>query len=163
MPMSQPRWITISMACVSSLVFGSVSAQAAQISGVIATTLTIFDNSRLVGDVTCLQLDNGPCINFGAPDIKLDLNGFTITGPADPPANCTSAPADGIAAVGHDGIEIHGPGVIQNFKRRGISLVQLSGATVKRVVSQHNCSTGLMLRFVSSSLVEGVVAMTPLI
>src|SRR5690349_8566314 len=51
------------------------SAQATDISGTIATTLTIYDNSRLVGDVTC-TVTGAPCIAFGAPGLTLKLNGF---------------------------------------------------------------------------------------
>src|SRR5262249_9878967 len=158
--MSERRrfWTLITGAC--ALVFGHVPAQAADISGVISTTLTIFDDSRLIGDVQCVVL-NAPCISLGAPGIKLELNGFTITGPADPPNNCASTndiPADGISAVGQNAIVIDGPGLVQKFRRRGISLVTVSKATVRRVASRDNCSTGFMLRFATESLVEDVVS-----
>ena len=60
-------------------------ASAEDISGTITFTKTIFEDSQLVGDVTCTMTDS-PCIDFGAPHIKLWLNGFTITGPASPDA-----------------------------------------------------------------------------
>src|SRR5688572_13484769 len=71
-------------------------AQAEDISGPIAVTKTIFEDSQLVGDVTCTMVD-GPCIDFGASHITLRLNGFTMTGPADPdnpaPGFCNANPA----------------------------------------------------------------------
>ena len=53
------------------------------IGGTITATRIITQNARLTGDVTC-TVDSAPCIQFGAPGITLNLNGFTITGLADP-------------------------------------------------------------------------------
>ena len=50
---------------------------AVDISGTIASTLTIMENSQLVGTVEC-TFDTGPCIQFGASNIKLRLNGFKM-------------------------------------------------------------------------------------
>ncbi len=50
--------------------------QGTQISGTISTTLTITEDSELVGDVTCVVVD-APCIKLGASGIKLRLDGFT--------------------------------------------------------------------------------------
>lgn len=48
------------------------------------TTLTIFDDSELAGDVTCAvpltTSGANPCIFFGVDHIKLRLNGHTLTG-----------------------------------------------------------------------------------
>ena len=53
--------------------FGSVSSvRATEISGTIATTLVIYDDSELVGDVTCTVV-GAPCIAFGASGITLKL------------------------------------------------------------------------------------------
>ena len=59
------------------------SAHAANIGGTITGTLTITEDSQLVDDVTC-TLTGAPCIAIGAPNITLNLNGFTMTGQADP-------------------------------------------------------------------------------
>src|SRR5262245_66225078 len=66
------------------------TAQAADISGTIATTLTIVDDSQLVGDVTCTVV-GAPCIAFGASGITLKLNGFTMTGLANLLTPCATA------------------------------------------------------------------------
>src|SRR5262245_9792860 len=52
------------------------------ISGTITSTRVITQNARLTGDVTC-TVQAAPCMQLGAPDIKLNLNGFTITGLGD--------------------------------------------------------------------------------
>lgn len=176
--MDNRRWFMKLLASVFCVLFSSVTAQAVDICGVIPTTVTIFENSRLTCDVQCLQLDNGPCINVGAPGIKLELNGFTMTAvvaadpvpmPNEPPANCSGGPMgpgapggpDGIAAAGQNDIVIHGPGLIQKFRRHGIFLNGLSKATVKRVVSHHNCFSGLLMggtQSVTESLVEEIVS-----
>ena len=79
-----------------------------KISGTITTTLTIFDDSELVGDVTCavpLTLSGAnPCISFGVDHIRLRLNGHTITGPVTPPAGC-SLPTDAKYGVGVEAID----------------------------------------------------------
>src|SRR5215510_8962524 len=78
------------------------AGHAEDISGTIATTRTILNDSQLIGNVACTMTD-GPCILFGAPGIKLSLNGFTITGPANPDDSNTcqatsgNPPADGIS------------------------------------------------------------------
>ena len=144
-------------------------AQAEDISGTITTTVTIYENSRLVGDVTCVVVDE-PCIRFGASHIKLRLNGFTMTGRANPPSNCVPPdptlvgflPEDGIATDGQSHVAILGPGLVQRFRRYGIivglfpnpNLILSSKVTVKHVTSHHNCFSGLQLAFVSDSIIE---------
>lgn len=128
-----------------------------EISGVITTTVTITENSRLVGDVTCAVV-NGPCIRFGAPHIKLRLSGFTMTGPADPPNNCLTPtnflPEDGITTGGQHHVAILGPGLVQKFRRHGLFLDQSSRVTVKHVTSHHNCFSGIQMAFASDSVIE---------
>ena len=132
------------------------SAQATDISGNISSTLTIFDNSGLVGDVNCtVALLKAPCIVFGANNIKLSLNGHTITGPVDPPVNC-SLPTDstfgvGIYANGNTNVQIEGPGVIQRFQRWGIFLFSSTQVTVKNVTVYRNCWSGMQTGLTSDS------------
>src|SRR5688572_17607429 len=97
--MRHSRWLVLTLvALVIAFLLGSVPAlgsheKPTEIHGVISRTLTITEDSRLTGDVECEQLDNGPCILFGRPNIKLSLNGFKMTGPANEPprANCVTA------------------------------------------------------------------------
>jgi hypothetical protein len=126
-------------------------AQATDLSGTISSTLTIFDDTRLVGDVTCAVpltvAGANPCIAFGADHIKLSLNGHTITGGIAPPTGC-SLPTDaefgvGILAAGRSDVEIEGPGVIQAFERWGILLQSSDHVAVREVTVNHNCWSGM--------------------
>jgi hypothetical protein len=141
------------------LVVCAPTAQATTISGTIATTLTIYDDSELIGDVTCIVVD-APCIKFGAPDITLVLNGFSITGRADPPARCTttatffSAFEDGIDVVGQHDVAILGPGLVQNFARVGIFLGNATKTKVKGITVSDNCFSGIFLAGTTDSDIE---------
>jgi parallel beta-helix repeat protein len=140
--------------------------QAAEISGTITSTVFIFDDSQLVGDVTCavpmLLPGANPCITFGADHIKLRLNGHTITGPVTPPTGC-SLPTDsmygvGIEAIDRTDVKIEGPGVIQHFERWGI-LLGLTGhpsshVTVRNVTAYRNCWSGMQTFSTSDSNFE---------
>jgi parallel beta-helix repeat protein len=172
------RRLTFTWLAVCSLVLfaGATSAQAEDISGVIATTKVIYEDSRLVGDVTCTTAD-GPCIDFGASGITLRLNGFTMTGPGNPDATPDPAspgafcnPTSG--GIQADGIRISdiaraqaltqsrivGPGMVQKFRRHGIFIFGSTGiatkAKVQEIVSHHNCFSGIFLNTVSESVVE---------
>jgi hypothetical protein len=173
MPHSKRVVLTL-LALVTAFVFGAVPAggvhEEGEIHGVIPTTLTIFKNSKLTGDVQCLQTDNGPCIQFGRPGIKLELNGFTMTGTANEPprANCVTASdfaaqeADGIQSK-FDKVKVEGPGLVQRMRRHGIALLGTSAdpvekSVVKKLVSHQNCFSGIFMGFVNDTLVEGVVS-----
>jgi hypothetical protein len=154
---------------VCGVLLGTGRAEGEDISGTITRTVTIYENSRLVGDVTCLVVDE-PCSKFGASHIKLRLNGFTMTGRANPPANCVLPdptlvgfpPEDGIGTDGQSHVAILGPGLVQRFRRYGIivglfpnpTVILSRKVSVKHVTSHHNCFSGLQLAFVSDSLIE---------
>jgi parallel beta-helix repeat protein len=129
------------------------------ISGDISSPLTILADTKLVGDVNCTSaLLKQPCIVFGADDVRLRLNGHTITGPVNPPTNC-SLPTDaafgvGIEVNGRSHVKIEGPGVIQNFQRWGIFLVSSTRVTVKEVTANRNCWSGMQTSGTSDSRFE---------
>ena len=154
------------------LVGYAAPAAAEDISGTIAVTKVIIEDSRLVGDVTC-TMTTTPCIQFGAPNITLRLNGFTITGPANPDDTTTCNPtsgtptSDGIsngtsAANSQSGVRIIGPGMVQKFRRHGILIVGAAGVatnvTVKDMTSHHNCFSGLLTNGMTNSVIEGIVS-----
>ena len=162
------RLINISVFCVFALLVCGARAQATDISsGTISTTLVIFDDSELSGDVTCavpLTMPGAnPCISFGADHIQLRLNGHTITGPVSfapptPTKDC-SIPGDpefgvGILANGRTDIKIEGPGVIRQFQRWGIFLLSSSYVTVKNVTADQNCWSGMQTIGTSNSNFE---------
>jgi len=127
-------------------------AEAIQISGTISSTLTITDNSELVGDVTC-TVAGAPCITFGAPGVNLRLNGFTVTGTS---AGCTPATKsdDGIDVIGLSDVAILGPGLVQAFVGFGIFLFGDSKVRVEQVTISDSCFSGIFLGDTTDSDVE---------
>src|SRR2546426_5742653 len=159
--------VTLAVLALSALLLCAGRTPATtEISGTISTTLTIFEDSALAGDVTCtVQLTvpgANPCISFGADHVKLRLNGHTITGPVTPPTGC-SLPTDamygvGIEAIDRTDVKIEGPGIIQHFERWGI-LIGLTGhpsseVTVKKVTVYRNCWSGMQTFSTSDSNFE---------
>jgi hypothetical protein len=146
--------------------------------GEVPAGVTIVGDTRLTCDIQCLQSDNRPCISFGRSGIKLDLNGFKMTGPANVPSRsqCSSAAEFGLEADGihskFDEVQIVGPGVVQRMKRHGIGLVGESPATgappvspnplekaqVKKITSHMNCFSGIFLFWANETLVDEAVS-----
>src|SRR5579859_4841626 len=114
------RWL---FAFLGALLVCAGSAHAADIGGTISATLAITEDSQLVDDVTCTVTD-APCLDIAASNVKLELNGFSMTGLADPQTGCqgsgSSGPEQGIRILNQTGVTIHGPGVIQRFRVHGI-------------------------------------------
>ena len=157
-----PNPIAIAALAVLALFVCAERAQATDISGTISGTLTIFDDSQLVGDVTCtvplLLSGANACIAFGVDHIKLRLNGHTITGPVVPPTGC-SLPSDskfgvGVYVNGQTDVKIEGPGVIQHFERWGILLLSSTEVTVRKVTANRNCWSGMQVTLTSDSNFE---------
>ncbi|MDQ3996625.1 MAG: right-handed parallel beta-helix repeat-containing protein [Gemmatimonadota bacterium] len=126
-----------------------------EICGPVPATLVITQNARLVCDVECGST-TGPCIQFGRDNITLWLNGFTMRGPAVPPAvGCVPSPGfgpgnpglhfDGISTAGFDRVRIRGPGMVETFRRHGIFVFESEGVIVERVTAHYNCYSGILL------------------
>ena len=147
--------IALSVFSVFVLCVCGARAQATDISGTISTTLTIFEDSELVGDVTCM-VAGAPCIAFGAPDIKLRLNGFTITDGANPSSNCanSSFTEDGIQVNGQHDVAILGPGLVHKFAGLGISLLGSTKVKLEGVTASDNCFSGIFLSGTTDSDIE---------
>lgn len=162
--MKQSRTIWTAVLLLGFVVAGTAWAE--NISGTITTTKFITEDSELVGHVTC-TMTTEPCIDLAASHITLRLNGFTITGSAEPEAgvcNPTSGnpPADGIRTMNVTNVRIVGPGMIQKFRRHGIFIVGQTGietrATVSDVTSHHNCFSGILTNTMSASRISGMVS-----
>jgi hypothetical protein len=163
------RCIASSLAGLGLVLCVNGAAQAEDISGVIVVTKVILEDSQLVGDVTCAPTAT-PCIEFGDSHLTLRLNGFTITGPADPdnaasPMSCPTAQppnADGVRVLNHTHARILGPGMIQRFRRHGILVVGTSGVstnlTVRHITSHHNCFSGILVNGITDSVIEDIVS-----
>jgi hypothetical protein len=137
------------------LMIGVASAE--DISGVISSTRTIRESSRLVGDVTC-TVTGAPCILFGASHIDLRLNGFTMTGQADPTTGCngtSTAGEMGISTNGQTDVEVRGPGVVQRFRSDGIFFTGTLLGKVEGVTTTTNCMSGIRVNPTSSRVTLG--------
>ena len=146
------RWFVVFVFSVFVFFVFAVPARATQISGTISSTLTISDDSELVGDVTC-TVENGACIVIGAPHVRLSLNGFTITGTI---AGCSqsTSPDDGIDVIGEQDVDILGPGLIQGFGGFGIFVDAASKVKIKKVTISDNCFSGIILVGTTDSDIE---------
>lgn len=146
------KQITLSAALLAALVVSASSAHAADIGGTISGTLTITEDSQLVDDVTC-TVTGAPCIAIGAPNLKLELNGFTITGQADPQTACQGGPStfpavveDGIDVNAQTGVTIRGPGLVERFRGPGIYAYNNSRRfTVTGVTVSITCFSGILV------------------
>jgi hypothetical protein len=122
--------------------------QAADISGTISATMAVNENSQLVGDVTCV-VSNAPCLDIVASNLTLELNGFSITGLADPQTGCAGSGAtgaeQGIRILNQTGVTIHGPGIVQRFRVHGIIINASTGTTISGVTTSTNCSSGILV------------------
>jgi hypothetical protein len=136
-------------------------AEAAKISGIISTTMAVTEDSQLVGDVTC-TVTGVPCLDITASNVTLDLNGYSITGLADPKTACsgaasaTGAAEHGIRILNQTGVVIRGPGIVQQFRNHGILINGSSGGTIVGVTTATNCSSGILVSGPSNVLENNV-------
>lgn len=143
--------IAIVTLAFSALFFYARPVLATDISGPVSATVTINDDSELVGDVTC-TVSGAPCIAFGASGITLHLNGFTISGSS---TDCTGSTAtDGIDVTGMQNVTILGPGLIEKFAFFGIALRHATGVKVAGVTAADNCFSGIFLSATTGSDIE---------
>jgi len=146
--MEMTRWKTIASSLLVALVACVGGAHAADISGTIDSTLTIMDDSKLTGDVTC-TVTNAPCLDIAASNVTLDLNGLTMTGQADPQTGCAGSGAtgaeQGIRILQQTGVTVRGPGIVQRFRVHGIIINASTGVTVTGVTTSTNCSSGILV------------------
>jgi parallel beta-helix repeat protein len=143
-----------------ALALAAGTARAEDISGVIVRRLVLSEDTRLVGDVTC-RVERAACIAFGAPGITLHLNGFAITGLADPAQGCSGANVAnefGIGTNGQPGVGIRGPGVVQRFRSSGIAFIDSERGVVELVTASTNCGSGIFLLRSTGVRVEGNVS-----
>src|SRR5262245_55315328 len=134
----KPRMTGVVVVC--ALLVSAIPAGAEDIRGTIVRTLVLSENSRLVGDVTC-QVAGAPCIAFGAPNLTLALNGFSIAGSNDPAKGCggTSVGTEtGISTNGQANIGIRGPGIVQRFQGDGILFMGTAKGWVQGVTTSTN-------------------------
>ena len=157
-----------SLRCVAS--YGSLVAalflyagvvRATDISGTITATVTLTEDSRLVGDVTC-TVSGAPCIIIASSGVTLDLNGFRITGLGDPQTGCSGSATGseiGILVNNLSNVTIRGLGMVQQFRNFGIQLLTSTGVTVTDVTASTNCTSGIIVSGGSNNLLQNNVSM----
>ena len=159
--MTRSRTLRLLAVLVTVVFFSAVSAHATDISGIIGSTLTITENSKLVGDVDCTVV-GAPCITFSVSGLTLDLNGYNMVGLGDSATGCSgnaTANESGILVNMLQNIVIRGPGVVTQFRNTGILLVGATGGTVTGVTTSTNCASGILLGGNSSNnLIENNVS-----
>jgi hypothetical protein len=132
-----------------------------RVSGLITRTYVIVEDTELSGDVTC-DVTGAACFSFGAPGVALRLNGYTITGKADPVTGCAgtvTAQEFGITTGGRADVSIQGPGLVQRFRNSGVAVAASRGARVQGITSSTNCAAGIIVLATSfDTIVEGNVA-----
>ena len=85
----------------------------------------IVEDTDLIGDVTCDVGNNLPCFSFGAANVVLRLNGFSVTGRGDAVTGCGGAAFAGEAGVttnNMSGVAIRGPEIVHRFRGDGITV-----------------------------------------
>jgi hypothetical protein len=152
--MYKVKRIALAGLMAAPLILAAGDAEADDISGAITSTRTILTDSRLVGDVTC-TVTGAPCIVFGASRIQLRLNGFTMTGQADPATACSgviTANEHGISTNGQMDAGIRGPGIVQRFRANGILVAGTLRGKVEMVTTTTNCQSGILVNAASSQI-----------
>jgi hypothetical protein len=145
-----------SLKAVAALILFAGSVRAADISGAITSTLTLKENSRLVGDVAC-TVSGAPCITIAASGVTLDLNGYNLTGLGDPQTGCSGSATGseiGILVNNLSNVTIRGLGMIQQFRNFGIQLLTSTGVTVTDVTASTNCTSGIIVTGGSNNLLQ---------
>jgi hypothetical protein len=156
------RPITVVAVAAVALAAAPAALAADRISGTISRTYMLVEDTDLVGDVTCAVADATPCFSFGAPNIELRLNGYTITGRADAITGCGGAATPNEAGVitnSMPGVVVRGPGLIQRFRGDGVTVGGSRDARVENLTLSTNCMSGVRVLATSfGTLIEGNVA-----
>jgi parallel beta-helix repeat protein len=122
-------------------------ALAESVGGTISSTRVLTTDSELVSNVTCV-VAAAPCLVMGASGISLKLNGFSITGTADPVTACAGGGIGteiGIDVNNQRGVIIQGPGVVQRFRGHGVRILLSTHVMVTLVTASTNCFSGLFI------------------
>lgn len=157
------RWIRAAAVVGVAVVALGPSARAAdRVSGVLTRTFTIVEDTDLTGNVVCDVANGTPCFAFGAAGVQLRLNGFTITGKADPATGCGGVligGESGISTGGLNNVSVHGPGLVQRFRTHGVAVLASRDARIDGITASTNCGAGVFVAATSfGTLVEGITS-----
>lgn len=159
-PVWSRLWLFIPATIVAGL--GAAPFAADRVSGVITRTYVIVEDTDLIGDVTC-DVTGAPCFSFAAPGLELRLNGFTITGKADPVTACAGAALTanegGIFTNNQNAVTVRGPGLVQRFRQHGVWVAGSQDARLGGLTASTNCGSGVFIGANAfGTLVEGITA-----
>jgi hypothetical protein len=159
--MKYDRWkLAVAMVLATALAESTAYGQD-RVSGVITSTFVIVEDTELAGDVTC-QVTGGPCFSFGASNVELRLNGFTISGRADAITGCGGANVAaefGITTNNQSNVGVRGPGVVQRFRNTGVLIAGSTRARVEGITASTNCASGILVQATSfGTIVQGNVS-----
>ena len=149
--------ITTAGLVLAAVVTASVASLAEdRVSGLITRTYVIVEDTELTGDVTC-DVTGAACFSFGAAGVELRLNGYSITGKADPVTGCGgafTAGESGITTGGQASVSVQGPGLVQRFRAHGVNVAASTGARVQGLTASTNCQSGI---FVANTSFETLI------
>jgi hypothetical protein len=133
-------------------------ALADRVSGTLTRTFVIVEDTDVIGDITCDVPNGTACFSFGAPDVELRLNGFSLTGRADAATGCGGLATNGEAGITTNNmsrVTVRGPGLVQRFRGDGITVAGSTGARVENLTMSTNCMSGVRILATSfGTLVE---------
>jgi hypothetical protein len=141
---------------------GSAPSASDTVSGLITRTYVVVEDTDLTGDVTC-DVTGAPCFAFGAPGVELRLNGFTITGKADPATACAGAAFTAAEAGVHTNsqprVRVQGPGLVQRFRQHGVWVAGSQDARVENLTASTSCGSGVFVAANAfGTVIEGITA-----
>jgi len=146
----------------ATLSLASTAFAADRVSGNLTRTYVIVEDTDLIGDVTCDVGNNTPCFSFGAANVELRLNGFSITGRGDAVTGCGGAAFAGEAGVitnNMSGVVVRGPGIVQRFRGDGITVGGSTHARVEGLTLSTNCMSGVRVLATSfETIIENNIA-----
>lgn len=159
--MAYRRWKLVVRMVVVMVLVESAAYATDRVSGVITRTYVIVEDTELVGDVTC-DVGSTPCFSFGASNVELRLNGFTMTGRADAVTGCAGAGFAnefGITTNSQNNVSVRGPGLVQRFRNHGVFVVGSTNARVEGITASTSCGSGILVAGTSfGTLVQGNVS-----
>jgi hypothetical protein len=157
------RWLQLTAAVgAAAVIFGSTVRAADEVSGLLTRTKTNVEHTQFTGDVTSDVVAGTPCFVFGASNVQLRLNGFTITGKADPNVGCGGTligGEHGVATGGQRNVLVQGPGLIQRFRTHGVAVLASTDVRVQHITASTNCGSGVFIAATSfGTTVESIVS-----
>jgi hypothetical protein len=159
--MKYDRWKLAFAMVVATAFIGSTAYAQDRVSGVVSRTFVIVEDTELAGDVTC-EVTGAACFSFGASNVELRLNGFTISGRADAITGCggaTVAAEFGITTNNQSNVGVRGPGLVQRFRNTGVLIAGSTRARVEGITASTNCASGILVAATSfGTIVQGNVS-----